>query len=243
MLSIDDRVGSKELYTHVNCGIEKELTRLDYADVSFYGSGPEEGVPVSIGVERKTLTDLVNSISTGRLSGYQLRGLINKFDYVYLLIEGLWRTNQQNGLLEIYRGRGWQPLKFGSRNYMGREITGYLNTLFIMTGVGVWRSDNLGQSGRWLSDMYLWWQKPWERHKSHLQFHIEPSKNHVDLIPPNLVSRICKELTGVGWDKARALGDHFRDLHTLMAADEKVLMEIPGIGKKIARSIITELHG
>jgi DNA ligase (NAD+) len=41
----------------------------------------------------------------------------------------------------------------------------------------------------------------------------------------------------VGEHLARVLAEHFRDIHAILAADEAALLEVPGIGPEVARSV------
>lgn len=245
MILIDDRQGSKELQAHINAGVNSDLTRLEYGDVAFDGCGPDD-TPVLIGVERKAISDLASSIATGRLSGHQLIGLLRCYQYVYIIIDGLWRSNNHSGILEVYRGKGWQPLMFGQRQFMAREITGYINTLTMICNVVVWRVDGIAQAGRWISDLYAWWQKPWDKHKAHLQFHNQPVprkvRKEINLLPPSKVRLVAKEFSSIGWAKSKAIAERFQTVREFVNATREDFMEIPGIGKILADKIIRELE-
>lgn len=236
---VDDRVGAVELAKHI--GPKASVQRLEYGDAMFLGEG-DAGAPLSIGIERKRVLDLVNSMVTGRLSGHQLIGLKSSYDYVYLLVEGLWKADSQ-GMLVKWGRRSWVPVELGKRRFMAKEVEKFLNTLAIMCGVVVWRTESEEQSGRWLRDLHEWWQRPWNKHKSHLAFHTPTPTNRVSLIKPKLVHRVAKELAGVGWDKGKALADKFTGVGDLVSASEKELAKVPGIGKKLAKSIREELNG
>lgn len=231
---IDDRSGSKELAQYISP--PHEISRLNSGDFAIFGNGPE-GM-VTVGVERKTLPDLIQSIESGRLSGHQLISLMSDYQYVYILVEGLWRPRPKDGVLERWSNQGkWTPFISGSRRYMARDIANYLNTLAVCCGVMVWRTDNMPHSGRWISDLHGWWQKPWDRHKAHLnKFNVTPPPRAF-LRRPGLLHRFVKELDGVGWDKGKAIAQHFGSLSALLFATEKELMEVPGIGKVLAQTI------
>lgn len=241
---IDSRVGSAELKPHINSGIRTELTRLEYADVSFIGNGPDQyaGV-VNIGIERKTIGDLISSIDSGRLSGHQLMGLLNSYHYVYLLVEGYWRSSPVNGLLETKRGKGWMPYGFGKRSYMAREVNNYLNTLAIKCNIRIWRTNDITQSGKWLQDLYAWWQKSWEGHTSHQQFHEELEPVAQLTQPTPMESMLKAGVKGLGWKKAQQVAAIYPNMLDLVMADKKDLMAIPGIGKTQAQKIIDTLIG
>lgn len=237
LVLIDDRTGSKELERYLGRSVPRVLTRLQFADVAWVGDNGE-----LVGVERKTISDLCSCIADGRLSGHQLLGMLNEYHRIYILVEGVWRSNGNNGVLEVYKGGKWIPLELGRRRFMYREVANFLNTLAIMCRVNVWQTSNMVESGQWISNTYWWWQKEWERHKAHLQFRVDMEYGEsVSLSKPNLVCRMAKELSGVGWSKARELGKRYGNAMELVMAQEKDLMEVAGIGKKLARSIIKEL--
>lgn len=239
LLQIDNRIGSKELSPYIST--PHELTRLQYGDVCFMGNGPDN-LPWSIGIERKTIMDLVSSMITGRLSGHQLIGLLNCYNKVYILVEGLWRTNPRSGLLERRVRSAWTPVELGARRIMAKEVINYLNTLMVFCGVSIWQTSGLKQSGHWISSVYSWWQKPWEKHTSYAQFHVQ-APPLAYLTKPSVFHRMVKELTGVGWERGNLLTEKFKNLQELMTASMEQLQEIPGIGKKLAGSIIKELKG
>ena len=64
------------------------IVRMDYGDAMVTGNGPCG--QVDIGIERKRIGDLVNSITTGRLSGHQLPGLLAQYYKVYIIVEGMY---------------------------------------------------------------------------------------------------------------------------------------------------------
>jgi len=237
-LLIDDRAGSKELEPFVTA--PHQITRLGSADFAIIGNGPTSAV--SVGVERKTVSDLISSMESGRLSGHQLIQLSNDYDYVYILVEGLWRPRSDDGILEVWSRGKWKPYRKGVQMKMARDISNYLNTLAICCGVIVWRTDNIQQTGRWLSDVYRWWHKPWDKHRAHIkQFNVAPPPTAM-LRKPTLLHRLVKELDGIGWDKGKALADHFGSLAELLFATEKQIKEVPGIGKVLAKRVHKELE-
>ena len=114
MIQIDERTGSAELQSLFPPGVPTIVGRLEFGDFAFLGNGPEDE-PVSIGVERKGIRDLLNSMVTGRLVGHQLIGLVNNYHYVYIVVEGLWRFNPTDGMMEEHSNGGWVPIQLGSR--------------------------------------------------------------------------------------------------------------------------------
>lgn len=239
MMDIDNRVGAMSLAGLVT--VPRRLVRLQYADVAWEGNGPD-GVPVHIGIERKALLDLLNSMVSGRLSGHQLIGLTNSYNYVYVLVEGMWRPRPKDGILERRSGKDWKEVAMGKRRFMYRDVANYLNTLAVRAGVTVWRTADIRESAAWLDSLYKWWNKPWDQHSSHTRFNMTGDNGAVLLRKPSLTVRMAKELAGVGWDRARAIAAHFgHSPVALVLATEEELMQVDGVGKVLAQRIRAEL--
>lgn len=235
MILIDDRTGSAELEPLISA--PSVVCRLDYADFAWSGNGPDG--PVDVGVERKGLLDLLQSMTTGRLSGHQMVGLTAQYDWIYLLIEGVWRPDRKNGMLmRIGRGGKWIPAAQGSRRFMARDVYNFVQTLQVMCGVITVTTANRWETGKWLDSAHGWWSKRWSNHKSHLQF--QKPVTHAQLRKPGIVTRVATQFDGIGWDKARKIGDHFDSMWDFLNADEEELMEVGGIGKKLAKEIVEQ---
>lgn len=110
MILIDSSAGSKELvnYTPLNdpklaCLVNlsssstSSVGSKSSADVSFVGNGPD-GQEV-IGIEFKSLSDLLSSIHSGKLQDTQLPELRREYDRPYLLYYGEYRCSE-DGYLE-----------------------------------------------------------------------------------------------------------------------------------------------
>lgn len=269
MLYVDNRAGSKDLYPLLLAkGVPVTLTRLDYGDVSFLGMGPD-GAPVTIGVEVKTIRDVVNSLATGRFAGHQLPGLVASFDQVHLLIEGLWRANAKSGLLEYRRKKGtWEPVTAGTRRFMYRDLVTWLLTMQIKGGISVVQLSDWNQATLWLCTLYQWWTGKqgkegggWDGHKSHLAFH-DGTRNGTPykrdraammvnslslsdkalLTRPTLCRMVAAQLPSIGWEKSKAIAQRYRTVEELCAATPEELMELEGIGKTLARGIFESLR-
>ena len=141
MITVDSRTGSIELLPLFPKNTAKP-GYLAFADFAFTGRGYANGLPLLIGVERKTTTDLLSSMTTGRLSGYQIPGLLNSYNAVYLIIEGIFRPNPNSKILEHYRKGKWVSIKLGNREFMSRELYNYINTLTTICGITIWRTQN-----------------------------------------------------------------------------------------------------
>lgn len=241
MITIDSRVGSRELlpYFPKNTAV---LSRLEYADASFIGQLGSE--TVSIGVERKAMSDLLSSMQTGRLAGVQLRGLLACYDVTYLVLEGIYRPGQ-DGLIMVPRGRTWVPMTLGRRRYSIRELDSFLNTIAIETGLQIRQTGTLRHTAMLIYNLYNWWQK--REHTSHLAMHknrfVDDGASGVLLGQPSLLRRFAAELPGVGWKRSKDVAEYFGNIKAMVAADEKEWRKVAGIGKVLAERIVGELHG
>lgn len=238
MITIDGRIGSKELTPFLPKGTWK-LGRLNFADACWIGTVKDE--PVTVGMERKSVRDLLNSMSTGRLSGHQLVGLKNSYDVVYLVVEGVWRLGA-DGQMEVPSGRGkWRALELGRRKYMAREYHGYLNTLGVLGGLIVRETRSLRHTAKLVLDLYNWWSK--KGHTSHLAIHKNrfAGDEEAVLVRPGLVRRVAAEITGIGWGKSLEVAKRFQSVKEMVEAGEKEWREIPGIGKTLAKTAVEEL--
>jgi ERCC4-type nuclease len=240
MILIDDREGSKDLADLLDDAL---LVRLDFGDAMFQGNN-SSGV-VDIGVERKTISDLINSISTGRLSGHQLPGLIKCYHRVYLIVEGEWRGNRISGNIEVPRRGGWVELNHGKRIFKWQDIWGYLTTLGVMTGVVVRESHNLSSTARIITQLHTWWTKPWKAHRGHLTIY-NPSPPHAILTPltdkEKQIMSTAATFPGIKWERALGLLDKFSSMEAMFRASEEEWREVPGIGKVVARRVWEALH-
>lgn len=223
-----------------------EITHLDFGDCCFEGSGPGNK-PVMIGIERKRLSDLITSMTSRRLSGHQLRGMAETYDYTYLLIEGLWRPDRAGGI-EVFEGH-WKPLYSARRGVNFRQVDSYLSSLEVLGRVIVLRSNTQTETAAIYASRYHWWQKPFESHHSHDQIYAtdptaNPSRGKVSMLShtPGLVEKVAAQLPGID-RRAWEVGKRFKTVAELVSATERDWRSIPGIGKTIAKQVVKELNG
>lgn len=241
MIYIDNRVGSADLFPYFPKGLAS-LTTLDYADAAFMGNGPDSQTWF-IGIERKRISDLINSMCSGRLSGHQLPGLHNSYNCIYLVVEGIWRPSPKDGTIEIPVHKRWVTLRLGSRVFMAREVYNYLNTLSLLGGVHVWAgSASPRETANYIQSIFSWWNsKPFEDHKS-LDVAYSPTV-HFLTKKAGLLQRVAGELPGIGQRKAKKIAGYFRDVRQMVNAEVKEFMEIEGVGKTLAEKIVRAVRG
>lgn len=236
MIYVDSRTGSKELLHFFPKGTA-ELTHLEYADFMF--TGHYDDGDIVIGIERKRIGDFVNCMCSGRFSGRQLIGMLNSYHYLYLIIEGVFRANPKDGVLEVYRHGGWCAYTAGKRGFMARDIWAFMNTVQVMCGLHCYHTNNESDTSYYIRALHHWWTKEYEEHRGHLQ---PNTGTTVQLSKHTLVRRVAAQIDGIGWERAREIDQHFGSVSELLEATQKELMEIDGIGKKLAGSIVKQLH-
>lgn len=245
---LDDRAGSKDLYAPLLSTPSVPpiaLTRLEFGDVLFSGNGPDDSQLV-IGIEHKTVNDVVACLKDGRFAGFQLPGLTSSFDVVYLMVEGRCRPAGDDDSFGV-DGRRKGSSK-GAITYA--KLANWLTSME-SSGIRFRQTYNKEESAALIVALFHWWQKPWEYHRSLRAVHEAPmplvhlASGTVSFVheEPSITAKVAKQLAdGVGWDKANALGARFKTPEALLLASEKQLMEVDGIGKKLARGILDGIH-
>ena len=170
MLLVDRRAGSGPLLQPLlDAGVKAQHCLLPFGDFAWTS---KEGH--SIGVEYKTLGDLISSIRSGRLTGHQLPGMRAMYDYSILLVEGTWR-HDEHGRVAVYKGphKGWVP---APGRMSAAELDKRLFTLSFCAGVSVWTAADRRSTVRLLTSMYRFWTDGClVDHTSHLAPHQPPS--------------------------------------------------------------------
>lgn len=241
---VDDRTGSGDLLPLLRArGLPAELGRLPYGDISFTGNGPE-GCPIGIGVEVKTIHDVLSCITNGRFAGHQLPGLKSSYAFSWLLVEGRYRADRNTGVLQYYSHRGdWRQATVGNRAFMFKDLSYWLLTMEMRGGIKVAYSSDRQGTAQTVADMFHWWNdKEWEEHRSHLAFDESTSGSPL-LIEPGLVRRVAKELPGIGWDKSGKVAAKFQSVIDLCDATVEQWQDIPGIGYVLSRRVYWAIRG
>lgn len=234
---LDRRIGSKELSAPLlQLNVPFELTTLEFGDVALMGNGVDGPVPV--GIERKRIRDLANSLLSGRLVGHQLPGLMATYSHAWLVIEGHWREDTE-GFVELPAGkRKWFRMTPTMR---ARDLLAWILTIELRGGLHVRQTYDELETARFVAALAHWWTaKEWAEHKSHLALYQPPDQSL--FVKPSLVRRIAAELPGVGFDKSKAVERYFPTAFELIAADEREWLKIDGIGKTLAARIVGALH-
>ncbi len=241
MITIDDRTGSGEFFGSFPHGMV-ELGHLQFGDFMWVGNGPE-GAPWMVGIERKTIGDLVGCITTGRFSGHQLIGLMNTYNVVYVVVEGLYRPNPGTGVLETFKKGRWSALLHGRRPFLYSAVANFLNTITNLCGVVVVRTATENETVHAVLALYHWWtDKKWCDHGSHLMMYTPPRK-HTTWAKPPLVAKIAAQIDGIGWEYAHAIAQAYGTVGEFVNATADELQPLLGNEPKLSASVVRLLKG
>jgi ERCC4-type nuclease len=233
---IDDRAGSRELIKHAPLNTVGELCRLDSGDAMITGNGPG-GAVVVVGVEVKSVWDLINSLNTGRLAGTQLPALLDAYEQPWLLVYGAYRA-AKDGQLLLLRGRSWVPFVLGKRAVPYGYVEHFLLEAVAM-GIKIRHVADVSEAAVWIGALHRWWSKPWEDHKGMHKF--DQSQNRKFL--PNMsdkerrIAKVAAALPSIGYDRATAAARHFPSIKAMINATAAEWTEIDGIGKVLANVV------
>lgn len=234
VILVDSRTGSKELIETIRrAGGKAQLDTLEFGDFAFEGNGPNGSVLV--GVERKAVRDMLNSIRYGRYSDHQLPGMLKLYGYSYLIVEGVYRPGGDGMLEGLMRG-GFQPIYLGSQGFLYRELDMFLTTISMMTPVRIRRSEGTGETAHQVVNLEKWWAKPWDSHHAHQQLQSMPPGGAV-LYEPSLLRRIAKELPGIGWGKSKDVEEFFGTVEVMVNATQAEWKRVDGVGKTLSERI------
>ena len=212
------------------------LAPLTAGDFAFFGKWTD-GQAVRVCGERKKVPDLVACIGDGRYLNQVRAAKEASFDFLFLIVEGMMRPGS-DGLLEVYKGKGWRPL-FPHIEY--KRVDNFLDQVAFIMGVKVKRSMSVKETVAQVIDVYSMFQKAPDEHTSMQQFYTPPLPTHL-FIKPGLVRRMAKELAGIGWDRALAVDRAFHSVREMTEATEKDWLAVEGIGKKTANSAYEEIR-
>lgn len=232
---VDRRAGSKELMDYPLP--DASLDELPSADVMLVGNGPDG--EVLVGVELKSVTDLVSSTSTGRLQATQVPAMLDDYDVCWLLVYGAYRAGVKEGELQIQKGpRWWRKYRMGNREVPWSYVEAFLLSLSVV-GVQIKHVYDMAEAARWIGVLDGWWSKPYDKHRAFRTF---DHSRDVSLMPgmseaEMLRARVANCLPGVGHERAMAAARHFRSVKEMVAADREEWEEIDGIGKVISRTV------
>lgn len=256
MVLVDDRVGSRDLVPQLKAlGCNPALAHLDFADVACFGYGPADA-NYDIGIERKTISDLLHSIESGRLTGHQIPGLRQDYDVGYLVVEGLWRAGPE-GVLEVFRGvpgqrPTWQP-PYG-RPWMYADVVSLLNSITVQGEIHVVRTGTRNETCLAIHGLMTWWGKRWREHRTLKVIHgTRPAL--APMHTPSLLRVMAAQIPAIGWEWSGVVERTFGSVAEMVEAPVEVWSELrpwgrtragnrrAKLGRKRAMQVVQALKG
>lgn len=239
MIYVDYNKGSIELLPLIQrLGVPAERTSLASADFAFEGNGPDGSI--YIGIERKTLHDMLNCIEDARYNRQRV-DMKNLYNICVLMVEGHWRAHEAGYLMEGFNnGVSWGYAKHRSSRTMYSSLYRYLIGV-ASTGVTICYPKTMEQCARDVVEWYHFWNKPYNQHRSMRE--IEKVSIPALNFRPRLVRKWAEDLPGVGVEIGELAERKFRKPIVLAQADETEWLQIPGVGVKTAKAIVKEIRG
>lgn len=234
MLTIDTRekVGDRSFATeyakHFN---DAETLTLEAGDFSILNADGE-----LVGIERKTIGDLLRVIADKRFVSEQLSKFMATYSRHYLLVEGAFKPDHDGQLL-IRQGAQWTTPEWGrTGGWRYSEMTRWVISVTEGTGIQYQRTVTPWETMSWLHELHVESQKPREKRRALAGIYEAPLRA-TGLVPPSRSRRVARVFPGIGDEKAALVADHFGTPLAQAVATEKEWAEVPGIGKTLARRI------
>lgn len=243
MIHVDLNKGSIELLPYIRRiakGITVQDVGLSSGDFYFQGNGPDGRI--DIGIERKTVDDMLDCIETGRYMNSQRLKMKEDYNISVLFLEGHWRPHDPDGwLMEGYKdGLSWGYNKHRSQRSLYSGLYRYLISV-ASTGVIICYPRNIWQCAYDVVEWYHYWQKPFHEHNSARDIYMPAIPSLT--AKPSLVKKWAYCLDDVGPKISDLAARHFRKPITLAEADETEWVKIPGVGVKMAKDIVRKIRG
>jgi hypothetical protein len=166
VILVDHAVGSVELIDPLcKMGLPAEKIVQPFGDVAFEGRG-DGGKSVMVGIELKTVGDLIGSLRTNRIND-QVRGLVETYDHRWLVIEGEWRVEAKTGLVLTQGSRGTWKAAHGKMTI--GELENRITTLGDDGGPTCPSHFYSSRYSAFYCCLYRWWtDRALDTHSSHL---------------------------------------------------------------------------
>ena len=207
--------------------IETDVAELDFGD--FHLIIPERGLVV--GVERKTVSDLVSSLPNGRLAK-QLHGLKDLTTHTYLLVEGQLNfvDDQEKLVLRVaHKTTGWTA----------PSILTYLSSLHL-SGIGWSHTSSTRESLIWLTRFHEFLARDiGDKVDMNGTKHVKGTKTS----KPRHDVAVLSQVPNVGPKTALKLLTAFGSIRTLMNADDATIAAVGKVGPAVVRSLRGTLGG
>lgn len=248
LITIDYRKGSVDLKPLFEAHrLPHEVGTLPFGDFAFEGNGAK-GTSL-IGIEYKKVPDLLECLRDGRFVGHQLPGMLEHFDYSYLVIEGITRPEPNSGLLqEMVIGKGgspwWRDVMFGGRRrFMWRDWDNFITTLE-QSRLKVRRVDNAEMTVHTVGSLHHWYTgKQWHEHQSLRALHSAAYPTMTLENKSAVVRRVAKEFVGIGVERSLAVHGQFHTVWDMVTALREEWLRVPGLTPGIVDKVMRQIHG
>lgn len=240
MILIDSRIGSIELLPIIKrLNVKADKADLQFGDAAFEGRGPLGSL--AVGIERKTLHDMLNCIDDGRYNMQRI-GMKQLYTVSILMLEGHWKPHDPLGILMegFSGGISWGWCRYRSQKTMYSKLFRYLISV-ALSGVIIIPSRDIFHTAFNITELFQYFQKSWEGHTSlrEVQKVNIPTLN----LKPSLTRKWATDLEGIGVKLGEQAERIFRKPITLATADEAEWLRVPGVGVKTAQDIWREING
>lgn len=240
-LLIDDRIGSKEFQKGIARllpGATVIAKRLACADFQFSGNGPAG--PVSVGIERKTVSELVGTASRKRFTSGQLPKMLKQYGPdTWLIIEGHCEADRWDGLLTAGKYEVGYDGRMLYEHWIMRRAT-----LLRKSRVMVVCTRNKTETARAVVALYRWYQKPWKAHKSAYAVE-EQGVDTVIFSERTWRRQVLAQFPGVGWERSKKAARYFPNVQAAVNATPQAWAEALGFKKcgKVCVQLAARLRG
>lgn len=207
-MAISDMIGSKEFEKPLRrMGVPVELHSLKamkYADFAVTMPKGPDGDPFTIGVERKTTSEMFGAVQDSRFIGHQLPGLIRTYDLVVLLIEGWTTIDKASGCLMM----GQWEAGHGKGRHLYEPYKKFELTLQLKARLIVEHTKGRGETTHFLHALHRWTQKPWDQHRS--AYKVESREVDAAILSERTMRRqTFAQWPHVGWKRSKQVSEYF----------------------------------
>lgn len=216
MIIVDDRVGSKEFKRLLTrAGAVCKIKRLQFGDFKIVGNGPHGRCRV--GIERKTISEIVSAVGDSRFVGHQLPGLLGdrkdgtrRYDFVFVIVEGDRYIDPRTGLLNP------QQLRFLPRRaHLFRTVQKFELTLMLKAGIRVIYTKNKTHTTEVIAAMNEWFDASWSSHKS--VYKVEETTIDAAILNQRTLKRkVANQLTGLSWKRSMQADAYFPSILSMV---------------------------
>lgn len=205
VMLVDDRIGSVEFQQPLRrMGVTARVERLKFADFAVTMPKGPGGRPFHIGVERKTVSEMLGAVQDSRFIGRQLPGLCTTYDAVIVVCEGWTNIDRASGVLMMGK---WEA-GFGGGRHLYEPFKKFHLTLQLKARVIIEATKNKGETTHFLHALHRWAQKPWSEHRS--AYKVESREIDAAILSERTMRRqTFAQWPHVGWQRSKRVSEYF----------------------------------